>query len=193
MRLHLLRHLPVSLPAGVCYGASDVDSRAATDADLAPMRALLTASPTLMVSSPLHRCRVLADSLSASVVAIRFDARLQEMHFGDWELQRWDDIDRQQIDAWADAPWHYTPPGGESANRLRDRTLAAFTEALDEARRLNLSQLLIVTHGGPIRVIRGHLLALPQTEWLNWTCAPGAVFSLQQRPNAAWQHLDATG
>ncbi len=122
MRVHLLRHLPVCLPEGVCYGASDVDSLAATDADLAPIRALLMASPTLLVSSPMRRCRV----------------------------------------------------------------LAALSDALDEARRLDLSQLLIVTHGGPIRVMRGHLLALPQTGWLDWTCAPGAVFSLQQRADGGW-------
>lgn len=192
MRLQLLRHLPVCLPEGVCYGASDIDAQPLTDGDLDRVQASLLATPTLMVSSPLRRCRVLADALSPSAVVTRFDSRLQEMNFGAWELQRWDDIDRQQIDDWAAAPWDYCPPGGERANDLRDRCLAALVEALDEARRRHLTQLLIVTHGGPIRVIRGHLLALPQQDWLDGSCAPGALFSLRQRPDGPWR-VDAPG
>jgi alpha-ribazole phosphatase len=39
-------------------------------------------------SSPLVRCKILASYLQSS----DFDSRLVEMNFGDWELQKWDDI-----------------------------------------------------------------------------------------------------
>lgn len=176
-RLLLLRHPRVALPAGICYGASDVPAARWPAPNLAALRACIPAD-TRVLSSPLSRCRVIAESLGAPV---RLDARLQEIHFGDWELQHFDALDRALIDAWAAAPWTFVPPRGESAEAMSVRVLAALHEALREMPR----QLLVVTHGGPLRVIIGSLLKLPREQWLALSCEPGSLTVLRVEGDAA--------
>lgn len=194
-RLVLLRHPPVCLPPGTCYGASDVAARPARRQALAAVRAALTplimplstSAPTAVISSPLRRCADLAAQLAPAGTPPSLDARLQEIDFGDWELQPWATLDRAQIDAWAARPWTFRPPGGERANDMRDRVLAAWADTLQQARRQGTEQVLIVTHGGPLRVLRGHLLGLPQRDWLAWSCPPGGHLRLRARAAGGWR------
>lgn len=186
MRLLLLRHLPVQLPPGICYGASDVAARPPTPTELAALRAAIGAAPTRVISSPLRRCEALATTLVLGAPVVR-DDRLKEINFGDWELRAWDDIERAQIDAWAASPWGYRMPGGECANDLRNRVLAALDDALQQANQASVVQMLIVTHGGPLRVLRGHLLGLPQAQWLDGSCPPGGLLALARTADGRWQ------
>ena len=92
--LYLIRHPRPLIAPGVCYGRLDV---AAEDPlpIAAALRALLPAGAPVW-SSPLQRCRLLAGHLRPQP---RLDERLQEIDFGDWEGQAWDDIPRQEINA----------------------------------------------------------------------------------------------
>lgn len=163
MELYLIRHPKPDVAAGVCYGVSDVgllEDPAAAAQRLTPLL-----PPTfLLVSSPLSRCKRLAQALSPKAA---FDPRLAEMDFGDWEMQAFDDIPLEAIDAWAADPFGFTPPGGESVHTMAARAQAALAEILEQAEAGGHQAVVIVAHGGPLRAIAAELLKLPQERWLS--------------------------
>ncbi|MDO1527748.1 histidine phosphatase family protein [Fulvimonas sp. R45] len=106
-----------------------------------------------VVSSPLARCAAFARELAAARgLPLRIDARLAEYHFGDWQGVPIETLAERDGDAlarfWAD-PVAHPPPGAERFAAFRDRLVAA----LDDARR-ERGRVLVVTHGGAIRLLR---------------------------------------
>lgn len=162
MELYLIRHPRPDVAAGVCYGSSNV-GLAEEVAPVAQRLQALLPSDYLLVSSPLARCRLLAQALSPRAA---FEPRLAEMDFGAWEMLAFDDIDLDAIDAWAANPFGFCPPGGESVRDMALRTRAALTEILDQARENGREAVVIVAHGGPLRAIAAQLLKLPEERWL---------------------------
>ncbi|HEX8486492.1 alpha-ribazole phosphatase [Sphingomonas sp.] len=149
MRLILLRHTRPAVAAGVCYGASDLDC---ADTFAQEAAALLPDLPAFdrLITSPLRRCRRLADVIVAATdKPVTIDARLAEMDFGAWEGLRWDDIPRPEIDAWA-ADFHDARPhGGESIATFAARVAGALADA-----RAAPGSTLMVTHQGVVRAAR---------------------------------------
>lgn len=147
MQLYLIRHPKPEIAAGICYGQSDL---AVSDAQCqlvqAQLRALLPADIPLF-SSPLQRCAKLARLLHA---APQFDARLMELHFGAWEMQSWDAIARDEIDAWAADVTEYAVGGGESVLAMATRVID-FLHCVNE---IPKSQAIIVAHAGSIRMLQ---------------------------------------
>ena len=145
MPLILLRHPQPDVAPGICYGASDLAllRDPASDAerlarDLPPVDRIVT--------SPLGRCRALADALAECLgLPATIDATIAEMDFGDWEGQSWDDIPRPQIDAWAGDFFDARPHGGESVADV----MARVRQALSKAER---GTTLWVSHLGVYRV-----------------------------------------
>jgi alpha-ribazole phosphatase len=172
MRLLLMRHGPVDVAPGICYGVSDVAALPFGSATLA------LPDDAHIVSSTSSRCRDLALSLADGRRAVHLDARLREIDFGEWELLRYDEIDRALIDAWAAAPWTFLPPGGESADAMSVRVVAAFEEAVRRARDAGSEALVVVSHGGPLRVMRGSVLGLPREQWLGFDWPFGMLLEL---------------
>lgn len=159
MRLILVRHPQPLVAAGVCYGSADLEvgpvELARTLAALAPQ--LPAGLP--VYSSPLRRCAGLAARLSATPI---FDARLVEMHFGDWEMRAWDDIPRADVDAWAADLVNYQPGGGESVLRMAMR-IAAFHADLQ--RQLGRDgEAIVICHAGAMRLLSACHAGLPPTE-----------------------------
>lgn len=115
-----------------------------------------------LVSSPLGRCRALAERIgSAFHLQPAYDRRLQELDFGTWEGQNWNDIPRTELDAWAADFLHARPHGGESVHAF----VARVHEVLAELRKDCISRL-VVTHAGVIKastVAKGADLASFQT------------------------------
>jgi alpha-ribazole phosphatase len=161
LRIHLIRHPKPAVASGVCYGQTDVGLLADAESAAEDLRRHLPQHFGL-ISSPLQRCRQLAEALTADVPT---DARLKEMHFGDWENRLWDDIPRADLDAWAAAPFDYTPPGGESAATMATRVIA-FATQLASAPTHPDADLVVVSHQGPLRVLMAHWLDLPRESWL---------------------------
>lgn len=154
-----LRHLPVRGAAGLCYGqhdwAADPDD---IEAALPEIRAQLPVWP--IFSSPLQRCLHLARRVHLpQQEPLRIDERLMEMHFGDWEMRRWDQIEREHLDAWSTDIVGFAPPGGESFARVIDR-VAALVDGLD-------GPSVLVTHAGVIRAL-WHIVG-------GWPAAKAAV------------------
>jgi alpha-ribazole phosphatase len=108
-------------------------------------------------TSSLCRCADFARELAAEQgVPLRVDRRLAEYHFGDWQGVSIERLAREQGDAlgqfWAD-PVNFPPPGAEPFAAFRDRLSAA----LDNIAQVATSQrVLVVTHGGVIRLLRCH-------------------------------------
>ena len=145
MRLILLRHPKPQVAAGVCYGSTDL---AIAPGELERVLAELSDLPNqaTVYSSPLRRCAELARRLPCA--APRFDPRLVEMDFGDWEMRRWDDIARAEIDAWAADLVHYRPGGGDSVLHMAQR-VAGFYADLQRQQ----ADAIVVCHAGTIRLL----------------------------------------
>lgn len=108
-----------------------------------------------VVSSSLRRCADFAHEVATTLgVPLMIDARLAEYHFGDWQGVPIEELAERDGDAlgrfWAD-PVAHPPPGAEMFAQFRARLCAA----LDDVARLNpRRRVLVVTHGGAIRLLR---------------------------------------
>lgn len=163
MHLFLIRHPQPALDSSVCYGQTDITLHADTLLNLPSLtNYLLEQLPdnTLVFSSPLLRCRLLAEALHAQPV---YDDRLKEMHFGEWETRPWSDIPRQQLDQWAADPLHYQIPGGESVAHMQKRVL----DFMREQQVKGVQHLALVTHAGVMKIIFAHIHSLSPSQWMN--------------------------
>lgn len=151
MELILLRHPEPAIDPDICYGRADLPLRPGLEDPArlpAPPPAFLS-----LVSSPLRRCRRLAERLGRERgVALRLDPRLREMDFGRWELRRWTEIAPAEVNAWARDFEQARPHGGETVAELSARVGAALAEA-----RGRPGPELWVTHGGVARAVCGLL------------------------------------
>ena len=156
MEIVLIRHPRPAVGEGVCYGSSDLGLADGFEAAAGALRGRLAdlAGATLF-SSPLRRCRKLAQSLGLGTP--RLDQRLQELHFGKWELAPWDAIDRGEFEHWREDFVHRAPPEGESYASLSRRTLAFLADAQAQEHR----GIIVVTHAGVIRALLAHALGMP--------------------------------
>lgn len=174
MRLFLIRHPKPDIDTGICYGRSDLglaeDAVERADA----LRGLLPVDAPLF-TSPLRRCLELARALHAEPI---IDARLMEMHFGDWEMRRWAEIPRHEIDAWAADPVGYTPPGGESPLAMRARVAPLLRELPEIA--------VVVAHGGVLRACVAELVGADNWHELHFDY--GSV-SLIEHGKLVWHNV----
>lgn len=170
MELHLIRHPRPAVAAGTCYGQRDLPLLEPPGALAAGLKRLLPPDYALY-ASPLQRARLLAEAMGAPVI----DARLQEIHFGDWEGRSFAAIG-SAIDAWAEDPLGFRAPGGESPREMATRVLAALTEIRS---RHDDEAVVIVAHGGPLRAIAGELLGIAPERWLALDFDCGALTTMR--------------
>lgn len=151
MILTAIRHTRVEVPAGICYGQSDVPLASTYTDELEQVRLKLTgAAFDAVYCSPLSRCRTLAGDLFPSA-AIQFDERLLELNFGQWELQSWDHISpTPDAQAWFADYVDVRTPSGESFRDQLNRT-ASFVEELKQKQ---TGRVAVVAHGGILRALR---------------------------------------
>ena len=95
MRLHFIRHTRPDIARGVCYGQSDIPLASSFPEEVEDVRQRLAErlegrTPCRVYSSPLSRCRRLAEALGYAAPLL--DERLLELNFGAWELQKFEDI-----------------------------------------------------------------------------------------------------
>jgi len=176
VRLWLIRHPPPAIAPGICYGATDLPLADDPAVHAAALRPLLPADAPLF-ASPLERCRRLAALLHPAPL---IDVRLREIDFGDWEMQPWDRLDRNQFDAWAADPSRFVPPGGEAVAALRARVAAFLAELPDEA-----ADVILVAHAGVIKACAAELAG--EENWFGLHFDYGAV-SLIEDGRFAWRN-----
>lgn len=154
MEIYLIRHTTPDIEYGTCYGFTDLDLAASFPEEAARAKQFLPVAPLEVYSSPLIRCSKLATFLFGE--PFKTDARLKELNFGEWEMQRWDDLGENALQVWMNDYVHARIPGGESYEDLYQRSIAAFLEIVATGK-----NAAIVAHGGVIRAILSYVTNTP--------------------------------
>jgi alpha-ribazole phosphatase len=186
MNLFLIRHTETEATAGRCIGQSDVALSEKGSADVATLVEQLKAlAPSVVISSDLSRCRVLADALAKAMkVEVVFESAWREVNFGEWEGKTWDEIyaeDRTHYEAWAKDFVTIAPPEGESFVNLQERIscqLNALTAHQAE-------MLVVITHAGAIRAAISSAIGVPLERVFSIHLNYGALVQLS-RNSGLW-------
>jgi L-threonine-O-3-phosphate decarboxylase len=111
-----------------------------------------------ILSSPAARCAEFAHRLGERLgLPVERVSALRERDFGDWEGLRADQIPTEALSRFWSDPSVYDPPASEPFAAFRERVIEGWQRILDGGGR----HLLLITHGGVIRVILGELLGIP--------------------------------
>jgi alpha-ribazole phosphatase len=176
--LYLIRHTKPDIAPGICYGQLDLDVADSFETEADNILRYLP-PPQLVIASPLLRTRRLAERLAqAQGCELRSDARLIEKHFGAWEGKSWNDIPRNELDAWAADVMGYAPPGGESAQQLMRRA----QEFMRGLAQLPQQHIALVAHGGSIRALLALIADVSLANTLGWQMEYGAVICVRDKP-----------
>lgn len=116
----------------------------------------------LIVSSPLRRCSDYAEMLSIQYQTdLAIEDSFKEIDFGDWEGQEIDSIYSQNAEQverfWAD-PIANPAPAAETMQDFQLRTVTAWQQMIEQLKGQNI---LLVSHGGVIRLLLAHVLGMP--------------------------------
>jgi len=157
----LVRHTEVARRwRGRCYGSSDPGlSREGKRAAQDLARKLGAKSIDVVIHSGLDRARYLAEQTAAVAgVTPRIDRRWQERDFRRWETRTWLSIWRESgnaMDGMLSRPRSYRPGEGETTQELKSRVIKAWNALPRQG------NIVVITHGGPIAIIRAHLERRP--------------------------------
>ncbi len=127
-RIFWVRHGPTHAKALV--GWSDVPADLSNTDQIARLSAHLP-QDALVVSSDLLRASATADAIEAGRERLPHDTDLREIHFGDWEMRRFDSVaDQTKLRAFWENPGDVRPPGGESWHQVSARVDQAIARLL---------------------------------------------------------------
>lgn len=178
LRLELLRHGETELGGGLRGSLDD----ALTAKGWQQMRdAVQGRGPwDRVLSSPLQRCARFAEELAGQLqLPLSLEPDLQELHFGAWEGQSAAALMESDADDlgrfWAD-PYGFTPPGGEPVEQFSRRVLGAIERVY---RTCAGQRVLLVSHGGVMRLLLARARGLPREQLLNVEVGHGALFRLK--------------
>lgn len=146
-RFFWVRHGPTHAKSMV--GWTDLPADLSDTAVLDRLTAHLPAQAVL-VSSDLIRATATADAIGLTRPRLPHDPGLREIHFGDWELRTFAEVEAASPDhirAYWETPGDVRPPGGESWHDLQARINAAIDRLLQMHRDQNI---IVVAHFGAI-------------------------------------------
>lgn len=136
-----------------------------------------------VISSPLLRCQAAASALAQERnIPLLLAPALKELDFGDWEGRPLAELAANKAELakmWQD-PLNFCAPAGEPVLALQQRVLACWQDLL---KNYAGEQLLVVSHGGVMRVLAQQLLnltgqgmnslAIPYAGWLRFKVYQG--------------------
>jgi alpha-ribazole phosphatase len=158
MTVYLLRHTETTLPSSVCIGQTDVALSATFPAEARRIKKVVSELDIqACYTSPLVRCKQLAEYIFKDQSLIKVDRRLMELNFGVWEMKKWDEIEGQEMEQWSADFVKTACPGGESYLQLQKRVMAFW----QELQKTTHQTVLVVTHAGVIRALLSTLLGMP--------------------------------
>lgn len=184
MELYLIRHTTPEIAKGICYGQADLALKESFPEELKRLKEHLPASFDHVYSSPLQRCRLLAEQLGPSPV---LDSRLMEMDFGDWEMKPWKNIPEEDLNPWMADFVNAQVPNGESFAMLIKRCEAAMEDILKKGG----EKVAVVSHAGIIRTWLGHCLAMAPENYFRLQIDYGGVSRVKVKgPNYTIQFIN---
>lgn len=151
MEIYLIRHTTPLVEHGVCYGWADLDVTETFGSEVEIIKEHLPNSIHTIYSSPLQRCKKLAEELYPNA-NISYQSNFKEINCGKWELQKWDDIPKHEIDPWMNDFVNVQIPHGESYVDLYGRVIENFKDIVTKKQ-----NAVIIAHGGVIRSILSHI------------------------------------
>ena len=115
-----------------------------------------------IVSSPMQRCQHFAQQLADEHrIPLHIEKDLREIGFGEWEGLTAGRIQERYGDHlnrfWQD-PIAFRPPGGEAVTDFYQRTIDGFDRWQQT---LAGKRVLVVCHGGVIRMVLANVLGIP--------------------------------
>ncbi|WP_217477033.1 alpha-ribazole phosphatase family protein [Stutzerimonas stutzeri] len=133
-----------------------------------------------IVSSPLLRCAQFAQELAErQQLELEIEPAFRELDFGDWEgrtaAELMVDHSVELGRLWND-PYGFTPPGGEPLVAFEARILTALERLTD---RCAGERVLLVTHGGVMRLLLAEARGLPRQQLLQVEVRHADLFGLK--------------
>lgn len=146
-----------------------------------------------IISSPLQRCLESAEYLAQELsIPLLVEPLWQEIDYGDWENRPVNEVmatQPLQAQKMWQQPLEFCAPNGEPVRDFQQRILNAWQTLLADHRG---QHLLLVSHGGVMRVLAQHLLSLaPQA--MNRLSIPYAGlmrFRVDHDDNQDWVSLE---
>ena len=133
-----------------------------------------------VVSSPLRRCADFAIELAAQQqLTLEFEPDLRELDFGDWEGRSAADLmvdHSEDLGRFWNEPYGFTPPGGEPVAEFEARILGGVERLID---RCSGERVLLVTHGGVMRLLLAQARGWPREQLLQVEVAHGDLFAIR--------------
>ena len=121
-------------------------------------------APVVIVSSDLQRAASTADAIAGLTdVEVRLDARLREVHVGEWQGMHADDVREQYPDLIAALDRGEDPPRGVTGETRAEVAVRAGAVLREVARELLPGETaVVVAHGVSARVAASDLVGLDQ-------------------------------
>lgn len=180
--IYLIRHTTPDVAKGICYGQTDLDITESFEQEVASIRPHLPANIQTVYSSPLQRCRKLAEALFPQH-SIELHNDLMELNCGTWEMQVWNEIPKHEMQPWLDDFVNIVVPDGESYTQMHERVITTFEQICKQNQ-----PAVIVAHGGVLRSILAHITQTPLKESFDvFSCHYGCVVKLVPG-NEAYTH-----
>jgi alpha-ribazole phosphatase len=141
---------------------------------------------THIVTSPLARCADFARALARyRSIPLEINENLRELHFGAWEGRTVAELMAEHSEAltrFCQDPLSHPPPDAEPLTQLQSRILTVWNSVLVRYPR---EHILLITHGGPVRILLCHVLGKPLDRLLEIDVTHAALYRLCVRTTTA--------
>lgn len=161
--IDLLRHGEVAATSWAFRGSTDIPLSAQGWRQMRAVAGALERTEHI-ATSPMQRCRLFAEELSAAQEAELVTLEgMREMHFGAWENLAFEQLEAEHgplLRRFWQSPVGVCPPGGEPFDDFAGRVIDNWRTWLQTAAG---NRRLLVAHGGVIRVLLAHLTGMPMS------------------------------
>ena len=143
-----------------------------------------------IITSPLTRCAAFAETFSQRhVIPCTEDDRIKEIHFGDWENRSAAElmqVDSVMLTRFWNNPIHNMPPNSENLSDFNKRVLIAW---YDITTQYAGEKILLITHGGVIRMILCHVLQHSIERMFEFKIGHATIQRVQIKHNKSQKHI----
>ncbi|MGP8304821.1 alpha-ribazole phosphatase [Vibrio sp. YIC-376] len=162
LNIYLMRHGKVDAAPGL-HGQSDLKVKESEQQHIAQAWKEQGREVGGIITSPLSRCSDVAQIIAEQqMLPVIENTELKEMAFGDFDGVPFDMLGDKwkKLESFWQSPAQHTLPNAESLNAFSQRVSSAWSQIINDIN----DNLLIVTHGGVIRMILAQVLGV---DWRN--------------------------